>query len=411
VTVEATPAGSEVLAMSDEEVMNMTAPPEAPADAGAEVEEKVEDKDKVVDPEPGKEPAGDEDDKSGAEVEDSEKPSAADDKAKDEGTDKVEDKAGEEKTPAEDTAGKDKAPEGADKDQKEKKPEASPTGSKEGVVAEPTNEQAVAFYKQIMAPFKANGKMIQLKDPSEAIQLMQMGANYTRKLQDIQPHRKVLLMLQNNDLLDEGKLSYLIDLDKKNPEAIKKLIKDAGIDPMDIDTSSEPTYLEGNHRVSDEEAGFRQVLDEMVSTQSGKETVQLINTDWDQASKEVLWQSPEIMSIIHEQRESGVYDLITTELDRQKTLGKIPPNTPFLQAYKTVGDELAAAGAFGSLGTEQKEPAVVTTTVAAPKSAVTNGDKASAASPTRTTTRKAEKLVNPLAMSDDEFLSQMANRL
>jgi hypothetical protein len=143
-----------------------------------------------------------------------------------------------------------------------------------------------------MAPFKANGKLIQLKDPSEVIQLMQMGANYTRKLQDIQPHRKVLLMLENNGLLDEGKLSFLIDLEKKNPEAIKKLVKDAGIDPMDIDTSSEPAYSEGNHLVSDEESGFRQVLDEMVSSETGKETVKLINTDWDQASKEALWKSP-----------------------------------------------------------------------------------------------------------------------
>jgi hypothetical protein len=214
----------------------------------------------------------------------------------------------------------------------------------------------------------------------------------------------MLLMLQNNDLLDEGKLSYLIDLDKKNPEAIKKLIKDAGIDPMDIDTSSEPTYLEGNHRVSDEEAGFRQVLDEMTSTQSGKETVQLINTDWDQASKEVLWASPEIMTIIHTQRENGIYDLITDEVDRQKTLGKIPAKTPFLEAYKLVGDELAAAGKFTEEQEQKSEAAVIATRKAAPKSQVANGDKAAAASPTRTTPRKAEKLVNPLAMSDDEIL-------
>jgi hypothetical protein len=109
------------------------------------------------------------------------------------------------------------------------------------------------------------------------------------------------------------------------------------------------------------------------------------------------------MSVIHEQRENGVYDLITTEMARQKVLGTISPTTPFLEAYKIVGDELASAGKFGGTGT-QKEPTVVATTVAEPKPAVTNGDKASAASPTRTTPRKAEKLVNPLAMSDEEFL-------
>jgi hypothetical protein len=107
-------------------------------------------------------------------------------------------------------------------------------------------------YNRLMAPFKANGKMITLNSPEELIQLAQMGANYTRKMQDIQPHRKVLQMLQNNGLLDEGKLSFLIDLDKKDPEAIKKLIKDTGMDPLDIDTSVEPDYKEGNHIVSDD---------------------------------------------------------------------------------------------------------------------------------------------------------------
>ena len=51
---------------------------------------------------------------------------------------------------------------------------------------------------------------------------MQMGAGYGRKLQDMQPHLKTLRMLEKNNLLDEGKLSYLIDLDQKNPDAIKK---------------------------------------------------------------------------------------------------------------------------------------------------------------------------------------------
>ena len=402
------PAEGDGLGMSDEDFLKMN-PPEMEEVSG----EDDEDENKAdLEAEPGdklgegeedddqKADGDEDDDKSDADkaddVEESGDPDPAD---KDKGEAKPEAKA-DDKGKAKDA-----------KDQGGKK-EASPSGSNEGGAPEPTNEQAMEFYKQVMAPFKANGKTIQLKDPSEVIQLMQMGANYTRKLQDIQPHRKMLLMLQNNDLLDEGKLSYLIDLDKKDPEAIKKLIKDAGIDPMDIDTSIEPAYSEGNHRVTDEEATFRQTLDELASTQSGKETVQLINTDWDQASKEALWASPEIMPIIHEQRENGVYNLITTEMDRQKTLGTIPPETPFLQAYKLVGDELAKANAFDGLGSEKadvdevgnpkKEP--VATTKATPKKTLANGDKANAAAPTRTTPRKAEKLVNPLAMSDDEFL-------
>ena len=112
------------------------------------------------------------------------------------------------------------------------------------------------FHDKMMAPFVANGKTIQLQSVDEAIQLMQMGANYTRKMQSIAPHRKVLMMLENNGLLDEGKLSRLIDLDKKNPEAIRALVKEAGIDPLDIDVESDSTYVPGDHVVSDEAMAF-----------------------------------------------------------------------------------------------------------------------------------------------------------
>jgi hypothetical protein len=99
--------------------------------------------------------------------------------------------------------------------------------------------------------------------------------------------------------------------------------------------------------------------------------------------------------------------------------------TPFIQAYKEVGDRLQAAGAFNDLvkpvapnvpstgsavaATAVKEP--VATRVVTPKPAVSNGDQASAAAATRSTPREVKKLINPLAMSDEEFLKQMENRV
>jgi hypothetical protein len=266
-------------------------------------------------------------------------------------------------------------------------------------------------YNRLMAPFKANGKMITLNSPEELIQLAQMGANYTRKMQDIQPHRKVLQMLQNNGLLDEGKLSFLIDLDKKDPEAIKKLIKDTGMDPLDIDTSVEPAYKEGNHRISDEDVAFTTALEDIKSTPNGIETIQVIN-QWDHASKDLLWKSPDLMAVIHSQRDNGIYDRIATEIDRRKTLGIIPATVPFIQAYRVVGDELNNQGKFNDLVKPiPKNNQPIATRVVTPKPTVTNGTKASAASTTRSVTTSAKQLVNPLAMSDEDFLKQMNNRV
>ncbi len=281
------------------------------------------------------------------------------------------------------------------------KPETPPEGGDTGFNYE-------VAYKALMAPIKANGKTIELKSPEELVQLAQMGANYTKKMQAIQPHRKVLLMLENNGLLDEGKLSYLIDLDKKNPEAIKKLIKDAGINPLDIDTEAESKYQQGNHRVSDAEAAFSNQLEDLKSNPEGVQTLQTINA-WDQASKEVLWTNPALMATIHSQRENGIYAAIATEIDRRRTLGIIPAEVPFLHAYKAVGDELNASGAFSKLGQPQKTP--VATRTAAPKPTAANSDKANAAAPSRSTPRAAKPFVNPLNMSDEEFMKTFQDRL
>lgn len=261
-------------------------------------------------------------------------------------------------------------------------------------------------YEAIMAPFKANGKTMQVQTPEEAIALMQMGANYTRKMQELQPQRKTLLLLENNGLLESDKLSYLIDLSKGDPEAIKKLLKDTKFDVFNADLDKESTYRGGNHTVSDEEVNFRTVLDELNSNPVGKETLQVINSSWDHASKEVLWSNPEVMAAIHSQRESGIYARIVTEMERRKTFGQIQPGTPFLHAYRAVGDDLQKSGHFNDL--VPQKPALVAATPVAVKAAMpkpTGVDpKVAAAAVHRSSAVKTDGNVNPLTMSDEDFL-------
>jgi hypothetical protein len=315
-------------------------------------------------------------------------------------------------------------PAGEDKSGQDKSKDAAATTDKSA-----SSDSAIdykAFYDRVMTPFKANGKQIELRSIDEAVSLMQMGANYTRKMQDLAPHRKTLMMLENAQLLDQDKLSFLIDLNNGNPQAIQKLLKDKGVDPMSIDTSEDSNYLGGNHKVSDAEANFRTVLEDVQSADGGKATLQAINDTWDQASKDVLWNEPQVMSAIHQHRANGMYERIEAEVNRQKTLGHVPADLPFIKAYKVVGDAMDAAGAFKDLVAQapvQKTPATptaavvaekkapVATRVVAPKSAAVNADRASAAAATRSAPREAKPALNPLAMSDEEFMTQMKNRL
>jgi hypothetical protein len=268
------------------------------------------------------------------------------------------------------------------------------------------------FFKQVMAPFKANGREIKLTTPDEAIRLMQMGAGYGRKLQDLQPALKTLRMLEKNDLLDETKLSFLIDINKKNPEAIKKLIAESGIDPLDFDNQDNVSYTPTNHSVSDKEMAFQTTLKDVESSRGGTETIRLVNQTWDQESKAALWDQPEILKVMQSQRENGIYDQIVAEIDRQKLLGDISSNTPFLQAYQSAGDKLFPKATIQNRPGDTPPNQVIATRTAAPKAQVQNGSKAAAAASTKTTTqRKAGVTINPLDMADDDFLKTFKDRL
>lgn len=269
---------------------------------------------------------------------------------------------------------------------------------------EPVNYEEL--YKKVLAPFKANGRDVTPQNVDEVIKLMQMGANYTRKMQDIAPHRKVLTMLQNNELLDEEKLSFLIDLNKKDKVAIQKLLKDAEIDPLDIDVTNEVNYVAGNHRVSNEEIALNSVLDDVLATSTGAETVQVISQQWDQASKEILWKDPHVIEIINQQRSNGIYDKISSEIERQKVLGAVAYDVPFLEAYKVIGQRMNEAGLLSTTATTP-----VARTSAANTTKVANNEKAKAASTSRSTPNKVNPNSDPLSLSDDEFLKFMAGRV
>ena len=243
-----------------------------------------------------------------------------------------------------------------------------------------------------------------------------------RKLQDMQPHLKTLKMLEKENLLDPDELSFLIDIRNKNPEAIKKIIKDANIDPLDLNIEDNVNYKPVNRSVSDAEMAFDDALAALSGQTNGGQTIQVINQTWDKQSMELLWEQPGLLEIFHEQRENGIYDQIVAEIEHQKTFGKIASNTPFIQAYTIAGDELKKSGRLAPTPKEEPapvtettkpapQPQVIATRTQTPKPVVSNSDRAKAAAPTPSSTKKAGQKINPLEMADDVFMKQFEGRL
>lgn len=261
-------------------------------------------------------------------------------------------------------------------------------------------------YNEFMAPFKANGKTIELQNLEEARKLMQMGSNYTKKMQEMSQHRKVLAMLDKNGLLDESKVSYLIDLDKKNPDAIKKLFKEADIDPLDIDLDEESKYTPNKHVIDDKELALRSKLEFLKESSDGEQTIQTIYNDWDSKSKDALWDNPEILDVINNHRSKGFYDQIATEIDRQRTLGNIAPEVPFIQAYTQIGNAMTDAGLLKDSEASNTQPLKRKVVTRKKPTKDVNSAKL-----TKSSSRKVSKTINYDNLDDEEFLKEMKGRV
>lgn len=264
---------------------------------------------------------------------------------------------------------------------------------------EPEVADAQAQLNKLFAPFKANGRDIKIDSVDEAIKLMQQGANYNKKMAALKPSLKVLKMLENNGLLDEQKITYLIDLDKKNPDAISKLIKESGIDPLDVNTQEEPKYTPGNYSVSDAQVNLDAVLDSIEHTPTYNRTMTVILDEWDDNSKRALANEPNLIPLINEHVANGIFDTIASEMMKQRALGNLSGLSD-LQAYEAIGKQLAAQGAFNKKPTQ--EPVEVKPKVPT-QDDTERAAKRKAASPSKQTQTTKEPDLNPLSMSDEEF--------
>lgn len=262
------------------------------------------------------------------------------------------------------------------------------------------------FYKTVMAPFKANGRMVQLNNAQEVISLMQKGTDYTRKTQDLARYKKPLLMLEKAKLLDEDNVSFYIDLMNGNQEAIRKLLKDKNIDAFSLPSDEEPiNYIPGGNKVSDIEVSIDDSIKSIAAKPYGNSFLADVS-NYDDATKSYIGQDPRILEVLFQQKQQGVYDRIVAEVERQKLIGNISPNTPFVEAYYNVGMMLRQQGynQQGRNGLNTLQP--LTRRPAITPSNLNNSQRARAAGITRTSSQVRQAIKNPLSMSDEEFLKQ-----
>ena len=194
-----------------------------------------------------------------------------------------------------------------------------------------------AVYKDIFKPFRANGKEITPRNVEDVIQLMQMGANYTKKMQLMAPLKKAAESLSRADIKEDD-LNFLIDVHKGDKEAIKKLLMKHNVDPMDLDLES-TNYVPKNNIVSDEDVEYSNILDDIHD--SLPKIQEIMTNIWDAKSKEALLKDPNLMRALHEEIAMGRFDNVQAQLEIEKTFGRYKGKSD-VEAYIDLVTKLAA---------------------------------------------------------------------
>jgi len=214
-----------------------------------------------------------------------------------------------------------------------------------------------------------------------------------------------LKMLENHDLLDEGKLNYVIDLVKGDKGAIAKLMADTKIDADSLEEVDFNKYIPNEHTVSDNVVALDDVVDRIRNTESFSTTMTEVNDKWDEASKTAIVQNPALLEQINTHVSNGTYNSVMNEVEKARLLGGLTGLSD-LEAYNKVGSMMQERGAFNAQEA-QDAPSKVSTKPKSVSNTATQAKKRRV-SPAKKASPVANNLnTKPvISLSDDEFMQK-----
>lgn len=273
-------------------------------------------------------------------------------------------------------------------------PASSTTGLPEGV-------------ERIFGTIRANGRDMQVKNVDEAIRLIQMGANYSQKRAADKKNLSYVKVLEQHGMLDHEKLSFAVDLLAGKPEAIGKLLKDTKIDVHELDDDKVAAYRSESRAPS----AASLAIEEVVSDLEGNKHFDRLVGDmkgWDVESQALLGKHPQSLAQLTDQVESGIYDKVMDEVNRQQVLGNFK-GVPLMEVYNQIGQEMAAAGAFNAPAPKGSVKKLVTPGKQASPAPKADEERRRAAAPSKGVTTATVEVKDPqfLAMSDADFMKTL----
>lgn len=279
---------------------------------------------------------------------------------------------------------------------------------------EPTEIDYKAFYESVTKDFKAAGKIMPgVKDPDKFIKALQMATDYALKTAALKPVLKKAKMLE--DVTDE-EFSEMLDFRKRNPEVIKKALKEANLDPIDLDLEN-IQYTPQSKIMSDADYEFKETIEKLSQEDAVafQRTQNIVLNELDDTSKTTVLSNPHILSALQSEVASGRFEKIQAQALQLKAFGGYN-NVPDIELYSFIANEmdkqaLQKQGIQNNLTAGEMNTPVTNTVQTKPSVSVVDPeleDKRARAGIQIKPTTNVVKKYDPTKLSDEEFMKLLS---
>ena len=278
----------------------------------------------------------------------------------------------------------------------------------------PTEVDYKAFYESVTKDFKAAGKIMPgVKDPDKFIKALQMATDYALKTAALKPVLKKAKMLE--DVTDE-EFSEMLDFRKRNPEVIKKALKEAKLDPLDLDLE-DIQYTPQSKIMSDADYEFKETIEKLSQEDAVafQRTQNIVLNELDSTSKTTVLSNPHILSALQSEVASGRFEKIQAQALQLKAFGGYN-NVPDIELYSYIASEmdkqaLQKQGIQPNLTAGEVNSPVTNTVQTKPSVSVVDPeleDKRARAGIQIKPTTPVVKKYDPTKLSDEEFMKLLS---
>lgn len=187
-------------------------------------------------------------------------------------------------------------------------------------VEEPGEEQPEAVDEPVVDStykIKANGMEFEFTI-DELQKLAPKAMDYTKKMQEIAPYRKTISALKENGL-GENEVNLMIDVLKGDKAAIAEVLKRTGVDALDVEPN-DAEFRPNDYGKPDHVLDIEEIVSEISVDPEYKITEQVIDRQWDSASRNMMAQNPQMIKGLHDDIKTGIYDKIAPMALKMKAM-------------------------------------------------------------------------------------------